>query len=152
MCSIEDTPWNHSDHHSTVVLRGLRGTTIGPPLCRDTLASRTAGEFFPIFPSDYKSCSHNDRDCRIFFQFKMINENILVWETRKIESYINIFSFIEYFDWVFIIFFIQYFYYALTFSYLEIKYLWIQMPQLRCEGLYRNDRNEIKKYDHYDRN
>ena len=39
-------PWNTSYHHSTIVLRSLRGQLIGPPLCRETPVSRTADVFF----------------------------------------------------------------------------------------------------------
>ena len=33
MCLIEDTPWSLSDHHSTIVPRGLRKSWIRPPWC-----------------------------------------------------------------------------------------------------------------------
>ena len=33
-------------HHSTIVLRGLRGALIGPPLCRETATSLIAVVFF----------------------------------------------------------------------------------------------------------
>ena len=41
-------PWNPSDHHSTIVLRGLRGPSIGTPLCRESPVSRTADVIFSI--------------------------------------------------------------------------------------------------------
>ena len=37
--------WNPSDNHSTIILRDSRGTSIGPPFCRETLVCWTADVF-----------------------------------------------------------------------------------------------------------
>ena len=41
-----NTPLKHLKYHGSVVLMGLRGPSIGPPLCREARASQTDAAFF----------------------------------------------------------------------------------------------------------
>ena len=44
------------EHHGSVVPRGFRGLlSIGPPLCREELASPAADVFFPLWPVEKKN-------------------------------------------------------------------------------------------------
>ena len=44
---------NVSEHHNSIVLSGLRGSLIGPPLCRETPVSTTADASFSSL-----TCTH----------------------------------------------------------------------------------------------
>jgi len=68
-----ELPWNPSDYHSTIVLRGLRRALNRPPLCREVPVSSASSQ-----------ATHNKRTNRFLFlvnPFFPTVPTFAVWET-----------------------------------------------------------------------
>ena len=102
-------PWNPSVHDNTIVLRGIRGSSIGAPLRRETKVSQTANVFlrcgpYPMSglytqpaPSPLPPPSSSPHPTKIVWSIRknVITKQIWLYLTRLRSSYIFLILYIS---------------------------------------------------------